>query len=642
MNRFQFSLPFFAVLLLSSALCAQGDTEASSYPLSTTAKEVVVTGAKFTQLREDSPQNVTVIDSATIARSTDLSQLLNEQAGIVVNGAYSNPGKDKSIFLRNGANQYTLILLDGQPLLDPSSLGGAVDLRLLSLDGIERIEILRGPRSLLYGSDAVAGVINLVSRQGGHTRQAPRKPSLHLRAAAQNYGTLDAGFHLGTSSDKLDTRFSYDYFTTNGISEARPAEGSAEEFAPDGAQRQNLSAGLTYRPTENLSIRPALRLAGFDGDYDAGSFQDGDNDYTNDLLLPSLAVDYGKDKLALGARYSYAKSDRVFNDANFGPSNFNGINQQTDVFGTWRATERAYVTVGAQHRAERLNAADVDADDQLSATTLSPYLQVGMRVAKALLLEGGYRYNNHSDFGGQSNFSLALAVQTTKTLSTRLSLSSAYQSPSLDQLGGPFGANPELQPQVATAVEAGLGLTHPEGNYSLNLNAFQRVIKDVVTFDFAAGYQNRDELQDTGLELSGNGKFSDRFAINGNVSYVSGKLSQPDGNGGTTETDDFFRRPRLNGMFGLTYSAKRPFTARLSAHYTGERPDIFFDENFASFEVDLDPYLIVNAYAEYRLLKRENLRVFADVKNLTNADFVEVTGFGVLGTTVRVGASYTL
>lgn len=641
--NYSFLFFFVAGVLFSGFLAAQPATNTSNDDqlVSTSAAPVVVTGAKFAQLKSDSPQNVSVIDSATIARSTDLSQLLNEQAGIVINGAYSNPGKDKSVFLRNGGNQYTLILIDGQPLLDPSSLGGAVDLRLLSLDGIERIEILRGPRSLLYGSDAVAGVINLISKKGASGTGQSLKPSLYLRAAAQNYGTFDGGINASGNSPKLDYQVGYDYFRTNGISEALEPEGSTEDFDEDGARRQNLNAGITYRPTPKLSIRPTLRLASFDGDFDGGSFQDADNSYTNDLLLPAIAVDYTNDKLALGGRYSYAKTDRIFNSA-FGISNFNGINEQTDVFGTWLPTEQTYVTFGTQHRAERLNTETIDPEDQLSANTTSPYLQLGMRVAKALLVEGGYRYNNHSNFGGQSNFSLALAVQATKTFSSRFSVSNAYQSPTLDQLGGPFGPNPNLEPQVATSIEFGSSLVHPEGAYSLNINAFQRTIKDIVIFDFALGYQNRDELQDTGVEFTGTGNLSPRFTVNGNLSYVNGKLSQPDGNGGTTESDDFFRRPRTTGMIGLTFNAKSPFTARLSGHYTGERPDIFFDANFNSFEVELESYLIVNAYAEYRLLKRENLRLFLDVKNLTNTDFVEVTGFGVLGTAVRVGGSIVL
>jgi len=251
-----------------------------------------------------------VIDSATVAQSTDLSQLLNEQAGIVINGAYSNPGKDKSIFLRNGANQYTLILLDGQPLLDPSSLGGAVDLRLLSLDGIERVEILRGPRSLLYGSDAVAGVINLISKKAAGSTAASKNPLCTCAPPPKITAPSTAESGISGNSTKIDYQIGYDYFKTNGISEAQEPEGSPVEFNEDGSKRQTLNGSLTYRPTPNLSIRPAIHLASFDGDYDAGSFQDGDNTYTNELLLPSISVDYKKDKLSLGSRYSYAKSDR--------------------------------------------------------------------------------------------------------------------------------------------------------------------------------------------------------------------------------------------------------------------------------------------------------------------------------------------
>ncbi len=278
--------------------------------------------------------------------------MLQEQAGIVVNGAYANPGKDKSIFLRNGANQYTLILVDGQPLVDPSSLGGAVDLRLLSLEGIQRIEILRGARSLLYGSDAVAGVINLITTGAA----SPDPFTLHLRAAAQRYDTYEGNVAVSGTTEKLDYRLGYDYFTTGGLSEAVEPASSPETFDRDGATRQTLTASLSYRPTEQLTIRPALRRASFDGDYDAGSFQDADNSYTNELWLPSLAIDYVQDRYSLGARYNYAATDRVFQDAAFGESPFRGRAQQGDVFGNLTVGKQLQLTAGTQVRHESLEA----------------------------------------------------------------------------------------------------------------------------------------------------------------------------------------------------------------------------------------------------------------------------------------------
>jgi vitamin B12 transporter len=132
--------------------------------------EVVISATKFPKSKSETGKVLTVIDQDQIKRSTgkDITQLLNEQVGLVVSGSNSNPGKDKSVYLQGAKNEYTLILLDGIPLNDPSSVsGGAYDLRLISLDQVERIEILKGSQSTLYGSDAIAGVINIITKRGG-------------------------------------------------------------------------------------------------------------------------------------------------------------------------------------------------------------------------------------------------------------------------------------------------------------------------------------------------------------------------------------------------------------------------------------------------------------------------------------------
>ncbi|PPK85451.1 vitamin B12 transporter [Neolewinella xylanilytica] len=612
-------------------------------PLETTTEEVVVTGSRFPRLAADGPEHVTVIDSATIARSTSLAELLNEQAGIVVNGAYSNFGKDRSLFLRNGANQYTLILVDGQPLIDPSSLGGAVDLRLLSLEGLDRIEILRGARSLLYGSDAVAGVINLVTSgptgdrsSGKGTRPDPF--TLHLRAAAQRYGTLEGNAGISGRTEKLDYRVSYDHFRTDGISEATPPEGVKDTFNRDGAQRQTLLASLTYRPTERWSIRPSLRRASFDGDYDAGSFQDAANRYTNDLWLPSVAIDYRTPTLSAGARYNYAATDRVFNDA-FGESAYRGRAQQGDVFLNLLPSETLALTLGVQLRREALED-QVDSTENLTATNASPYAQLNLNLLERVLVEAGARYNFHSDFGGQANGSLAVGYRHTESLKSRISVATAFQSPTLDQLGGPFGANPDLAPQVSTSLEAGLEFARPGGPYRASLSVFQRTIEQIIIYG-AEGYANQDELRDRGVELEARSRLDRHFTVNGNFTFVQGRLSSPDGQGGTTESREFYRRPRVTGLLGLTFRAEKPFTARLTAAYTGERPDVYFDAGFNRFTTELDPYVLVNVYAEYKLLKQQNLTLFGEVRNLTDTDFTEVTGFSTLGITPRVGVAWT-
>ena len=620
--------PLLVLLLSATNLVAQ-----NAPAFDTTAATVVVTGTRAARPADASPRRVTVIDSATVARADNLGQLLNEQAGIHVNGVFSNPGKDRSIFLRNGANAFTLLLIDGQPLLDPSSLGGAVDLRLLDLSGIERIEILRGGTSVLYGSEAVAGVVNLITRKN----PAASSPTLHLRSAAQSYGTVEGSLTLSGATEKLGYTLTGGFFSTNGISEAAPPAGSSERFDRDPALRQHGSMALDYRPTEKLRIRPALRYARFTGDYDNGSFQDGDNAYTNEMWLPGLSADWQHDDWRFAGRYNFVATDRLF-DGVFGEFPFRGRAHQGEAYALFDPGRGGTLTLGVQLRDERLAS---DADQDPDATTISPYVLYTLATPGGFLLDLGGRYNRHSDFGGQLNATLGLGVRTTDHWSTRLNLGTAFQSPTLDQLAGPFGANPGLQPQTSASVELATKLADPAGGYAVSLALFRREISNVIVFGPDFTYENRDELTDYGTELEGFFRPTPRWQLAGNLTYVRGRLSSPVG-GSTVETEDFPRRPRLTGTLNVTYDPAGPFLARLTGLHTGERPDVFFDADFMRFDVTLDPYFLLHAYAEYRLLPRENLLLFGEVRNLTDTDFTEVAGFTTQGTTVRAGVALTL
>lgn len=633
-------LPLF-ICLLALPLAAQ------SPALETTADEVVVTGSKTVRARAESPVAVTVIDSATIARAGDLAQLLDQQAGLVINGAYANFGKDRSLFQRNGPNAFTLILLDGQPLLDPSALDGAVDLRLLSLAGIERIEILRGPQALLYGADAVAGVINLISREPESDATPPAKtpplgaggpPALHLRASAMTYDTYEGAASISRRGRRFDYQLGYEHFTTAGISEARPEPGSTADFDRDGATRRTLTAALAFRPITGLSIRPSLRLASFDGDFDTGSFQDGNNRYENEAATGIIAADYQTGNTHLGASYvrTLTSRDFRFGDPGF-TSAFRGRSAQAEVFGTKDLKRAGRLTAGVQLRREAID--DRLPDTLRTALTVAPYVQYTRRLADRFLVDAGLRYNIHDAFGGQLNYSLAAAADLSKEFVVRLSLASAFQSPTLDQLYGLFGANPDLAPQTSRSLEAG-GEWRPGQGSRLGLTFFARAVDDIIVFTDV--YRNAGELTDVGVELTGSGRLGERFGLDGYLSYVRGRLNSVDFLGQPTETEDFFRRPRTTGRLSLTYDAPFPLTARLTASYVGDRPDILFDPNFVPIFIDLDSYFLLHAYAEYRFGEAENLRLFVDVNNLTDTDFVEVSGFGILGRTLRVGASAAL
>jgi vitamin B12 transporter len=246
-------------------------TNAQQDSLSTTTlREVVVTATKFPKNVSETGKVLTVIDEEQIARSAgkDLSQLLNEQVGLIINGANSNPAKDKSVFLRGAAGKYTLILIDGVPVNDPSGIDGAFDIRLLSLDQIERIEILKGSQSTLYGTDAIAGVINIITKKKGN------KPVSGTGTISYgSFNTFRGNVGVSGSTDKFDYNLGYTRFQTDGISEAKDPTG-LNNFDKDGAEQNAIQLNLGYKASERFSIRLFLRYNDFDGQYDLGAFTD--------------------------------------------------------------------------------------------------------------------------------------------------------------------------------------------------------------------------------------------------------------------------------------------------------------------------------------------------------------------------------
>lgn len=587
--------------------------------------EVVVTASKAPTIARETTKPVTVIDQQEIQRNigSSVSELLAQQNGIMINGAFSSPGKDKSVYLRGASTQFTLILIDGFPVTDPSGEGGAFDLRLIPLQNVERIEIVKGSMSTLYGSDAIAGVINIItkkSEEGGF--------NVNGKAAYGSFNTNELALGVNGRTDLLDYSVNLTRKFTEGISEAKPADG--EDFNNDGFTRNAINTQFSINPLEGLEITPFLNYSVYDGDYDNGAFADGDNRYEADLLNTGARIKYNVGDFEIREAATLTQTERKFTDG-FGVFNPKASLFNSDLYGTYNGLDKVRFLAG--FNLQNLNF-ELDGNDE-GTQIISPYVTAYLRSGFGLNGEVGLRLNSHSEYGSNWTFNVAPVYNVTDQVKLLASVSSGFKAPTLNELFGPFGANTDLKPQESVTFDGGVEFRSEDARFSASAIYFQRTIDNLITYSGTVGYINVNEQNDSGIEVSAGYSFQDT-QLELFYNYLDGAITQ---NG--EETDNLIRRPDHNVGFTVNRQFGEDLTLNLNGQYVGERDDLYFNtDTFTTEQVELESYVLLNTNLQYRMLE-DQLTAFLSVNNLLNSEYSEVYGFNTPGIHFKGGVKFT-
>jgi vitamin B12 transporter len=624
-----------AAVIFSGQLKAQNITPIATNDSTKSMDEVVITATKFPKRQSETGKVVTVITNAQLQRSSgkDLSQLLNEQAGLVINGANSNPGKDKSVFLRGASSKYTLILLDGIPVTDPSGVGGAFDLRLLSIDQIERIEILKGSQSTLYGSDAIAGVINIITKKSG---------SKNIGAAGTvsygSYNTFKGNAVVNGSTQKVDYNIGYTYFKTDGISEAADKTGNSN-FDKDGYKENSFNASVGIKATDKLKISPFFRLADYKGNYDDDAFTDGAGKYNSKFLNTGFISQYKLSQGAITLQYGHAKTDRIF-DGTYGKSDFKGRLDNAELF--YNTAVGNYVQLLSGINFQQIKMLDTTASKKDPSVTLtSPYISLYLHNLHGWNVELGGRYNNHSKYGSNFTYSFNPSYLIDKTTKLFFNYSTGFKAPTLYDLYGKYGSNETLKPEKSTSIEAGVQTTLAENKIELRVVAFDRKIKDAIVYGPSFININQDRQHDKGFEIEPTFFINKNLTVRTSYAFVDGDVTTPNGAKDTTYFN-LIRRPKHSFSINIACQASKNLFVSANLKTFSNRTDLFFDPvTFEQSTVELNAYALLDVYAEYKLADGK-LKVFADAKNITDSKYTEVYGFNTLGFNINAGISFKL
>ncbi|HEX6848134.1 MAG TPA: TonB-dependent receptor [Chitinophagaceae bacterium] len=629
-----------AAVFIGSQLSAQQDTSVLD--------EVVITANKYPNKTSLTGKVVTIITKEQLERSggKDLSQILTEQAGVYIGGANSNAGKDKSLYLRGARVDHTLITIDGIPVYDPSGIGSNFDIRNLSVDVIERIEILKGSQSTLYGSDAIAGVINIITKK------------LQVKSFAGNgllsYGTnnsVRATAGINGRTGMMDYNVSYSLYDTKGINEAISNDPYADK---DAFQQNSLQAGLGLQVAKKVRIQPFFRFNKIDGDIDQGAFVD-ELDYRHSQKSYQAGVrnefEFGRTKLNVLYNYNYV--DRLYIDDSVKSQNgfdkyargsYKGMEHFIDAFVIAPVGKgSSKLTAGADFRTSNTDQeyssigffgpySTTYSSDSLHHNQLGLYAALNINANSGFNVELGNRLNIHSAYGSNYVFNINPSWLLKKKFKLFANLSSGYRTPSLYQLLSEYG-NRELKPESALTIEAGVQYFSADNKFMGRVTGFVRNVKDAIAFQ--SRYINQDKQEDHGAELELTFRPTNNISIKAFYSYVDGEITTVQ-NGKDTTYFNLIRRPKNSAGVNAGVKINERLFVSSNLSWFDKRKDAYFDGmTFQTVNVTLNSYILLDIYAEYAFFKNKSdsyrIKVFVDLRNISDSNYSETAGFNTLG-----------
>lgn len=622
-----------AAAILSSTAYAQDSTRLLN--------EVVVTANKYPQKQNETGRVLSVITREQLSRAygKSLTELLNQQVGLTINGANNNLGTNQSLYVRGAGTGNTLILVDGIPQNDASGVSSEFDLNAFNLDQIERVEILKGTQSTLYGSDAVAGVVNIITRKA--TGKAAR---VNIHGVGGSFGTFRGGINInGTVDGQGDYYVGYSTVQSDGFSSAFDSTG-AKKYDRDGFNQQNLQFGIGFKSGERFSGKVYGRYNSNKADLDAGAFRD-DRDFTyhNRNVVFGTTLQYKLKKHTLFLNYNNNWVDRSFTDdstniggfSKFQQGNYTGRTQFVELYGNFALGNTLNLTTGADYRRAATDQAYAYvfgnslfsslpiSDDTARTEQYSLFASLLWKTNSGFIAELGGRFNNHSIYGNNSTFSFTPSYRINDKIRVFANISSGYRVPSLYQLYSEYG-NRDLKPELSLGYEAGAQYT--DGATNIRLVGFRREIKDVILFftdavTFNSFYRNGDEQKDLGLELEAATTLADKWQLSANYTFVDGEITTALSPVKDTSFFNLFRRPKHTGNLSVGYTGVKNLT--LTSHLRAVND--FFEPRFGQAPFTMNGYYTVDLYAAYKA--SNHVKLFVDAQNITNQRYFDTRGF---------------
>ncbi len=607
--------------------------------------EIIVTASKFEQTKQKTANVVYTISQQEIQRNQGRTvlDLLNTVAGVEIKGINTNNSEPRSLLVRGGRSRQILILIDGVPVSDPSLISQEFDLRFLALNQIEKIEILKGASSTLYGSGAATGVINIILKKNTNNKITG---SYEVTFGTNNEAYQSSKFgafknqnaNIRAKFSKFQFNSSVNLLGTNGLSAAK--SNSNTTFGDDPYQALNFYSSLRFNASKQFSIESFLNYDEFSQEYDAGIFTDSNQNSGEQYqfrygIRPRFS--YGNGEVYVLASFQKLKrTDRNFSTFSntLNTSIFEGESVFIDVVNQYKVSKGLQIIAGFNFQEHNNNSVTPfgNIDRTIASfTTSDPYVSVNFETESGFVFNAGSRLNIHSNYGNHFVYD----VSSTKTLVNKenfrlrgiVTYSTAFIAPSTYQLFSDFG-NTDLAPETSKTFE--IGLEGQLKNFNFNLVYFDRVENDAIIFASLTTppygrYENSmNEINVNGLESVFNWKLNEALSLTGNYTCTNKEMEA-----------DYIPKHKFTTQLNYEFST----AAQLSLLYrgVGERQASYYDSTtFSTVSTTLSSYQLFDLTTSYALLDN-TVVLSAAVTNVFDTNYQDVLGYATRGRNINVG-----
>jgi vitamin B12 transporter len=623
--------------------------------------EVVVSVTRTeTTLDKVGGSSVTVITAREIEakKQTSVEEILKSVPGVDI-AQTGGTGAKTSVFMRGAESKNTLVLIDGIMINDPSDASRGANLANLNVDNIERIEVVRGAMSVMYGSNATAGVINIITKKGA------KEPSLNARVEAGSFGTCKVAGGSSGTTDHMDYSLSASRTEIDGFSTANdenshiPHAGNTDE--DDGYENTTLSGKFGFDISEDFNITAVARFMDSEVDFDDyGSIFPDYSGYAGDRFdldpLTWLSV-----ANPTGSKKSKDETEQTFGRVSIKNSFFNKFIDSSLAYNMSRQERQSYdndgaksydfdgdsdefawqgnfnfstntMSIGATYFEEAMESKSSSVDDK-DVNTKSYWIQDQLFCGDNFVVVAGTRLDYHGKFGSKATYRLAPSYNIEKTGTTiKASYGTGFRSPSLFELYSSYG-NPDLDPEESTGWDVGFEQELLDNKIRFGLTYFNMDFDDRIDYDWATFRYNQlpGETKTNGVEAFAGWSPVDDFDLMFNYTYTD--TQDPDGR-------MLKRRPYNKFALNAVYRFLDKGSVNLDIFWTDDRKPTDYAADANGNIVDkLDSYTVVNIATSYNI--NDNFQIYCRIDNLFDEYYEEAWSYATPELSGYVGVKYT-